>query len=245
MSAPLAQNERELQRRFIGLGRQLNEELSFRDRRLRFAKRQTRRNIVEWQLGQSVIPGSEALPHKTACAIANSANGDAAVHLAYSEYWMNVGKRDRLRFRSSWMRFVIASANFEHSAMQLRLEWEARWDNGEGEFEFPGRGAAHPHWQIDLNTLRSDRTTNPEIAINLEDVQPTEEIDLSADSNPKSHPSAWFHKLHLPVRAMWHVKPCVMPEVVEMQQHEPTGVEELDNWVMSAVRYVRHEFSIY
>ena len=143
------------------------------------------------------------------------------------------------------MRFVIASTAFEHSAMQLRLEWEARWENHDGRFEFPGRGAAHPHWQVDSHVLLGDRSMGAEMTINLEDAQPTEEIDLSRNSSVTSHPSRWFHKLHLPVRAMWHERPCVMPGEVETQQHEPRGVDEIDNWVISAIRYVRHEFSTY
>ena len=158
MSAPFAREERALRSRFRVLGQRLNEELSFRDQRLRFASSQTRRNIVEWRLDALAKLGSHPLPHKTACAIAKSADGAAAIHLAYSEHWVNVGKRDRLRFRSSRMRFVIASTAFEHSAMQLRLEWEARWENHDGRFEFPGRGAAHPHWQVDSHVLLGDRS---------------------------------------------------------------------------------------
>lgn len=244
MSAPFARKEREIESRFRDLGHRLNEELKFRDQRLRFTRRQTRRSVVEWHLDQAAHRGSEMLPHRTACAIAESANG-AALYLAYSEHWMHVGKRDLFRFRSSWMRLVIASMGLERGAIQLRLEWEARWQNREGGFEFPGHGAAHPHWQIDLDALASHSTTSLETVIDLENTQPSETIDLGAQYTPTRHPSRWFHKLHLPARAMWHEQPCVMPDKVETQQHEPKGFGDIDNWVMSAIRYLRYEFSSY
>lgn len=244
MSAPFVREERSVQRRLRALGQRLNRELKFRDQRLIFLQQPTRHGIVQWRLDRRAQRVTETTPHDTACAIAQSANG-AGIHLAYSEHWVHVGKGNRLRFRSSWMRFVVASAGLGPSGIQLRLEWDARRQNREGGFDFPGHGAAHPHWQIDLHAPASYSTTSSETVVDLETSQPTETIDLAAQDIPTSEPSRWFHKLHLPARTMWHERACGMPNYVDMHQHQPSGCRHIDNWVISAIRYMRHEFSAY
>jgi hypothetical protein len=83
------------------------------------------------------------------------------------------------------------------------------------------------------------------------DLEPNvEEIDLTVAavaSQPAriSATLAGFHHLHLPARAMWHEFLCVMPEYAVPQQHTPQSDTELDSWLISALRYLKHEFENY
>ena len=90
------------------------------------------------------------------------------------------------------------------------------------------------------------------IEIDLEPV--TEEVDLGDDGAvvvaPPPPPRvsatlAGFHHLHLPARTMWHDLLCVMPDVATPQQHTPESEEQIDRWVVSALRYLRSEFQTY
>lgn len=250
MSRPLTLTDQKLGTRFRALGQRFNQELRFRDQRLQFSSRADRRNVMIWLLRNSALSDPTS-PPGTACSITTSANEDAAVHLAYTEHWVNRGRRAGFRFESSNLRFVITSVDGRGEALQFRLEWAGRREDGSGGLVFSGQGAAHPHWQIDLHELGNDEGVTKEILIDLAEANPVEEIDLHslAPERPerprRSPPLRWFHKLHLPARAMWHERPYAMPDDAESQQHEPAKIEEIDNWVLSAIRYVRHEFSTY
>ena len=244
MSTPLTKQERDLHSRFRRLGQRLNDEFGYRGRWLGFSTRQDRRDTVVWRLECSRQP-EDTNPPRTACAIAKSENHATTIHLGYSEQWVHLGKRNNLRFKSSNMRFVIASTQREGDTVEFRLEWAARWKNSLGAFEFPGKGAAHPHWQMDLQSATIDGASTTEISIDLSERYVVEDVDLNAPAYDRCKPARWFHKLHLPARAMWHEKPCTIPDEVEGQQHEPKTVDELDNWTISAIRYIQHEFYAY
>ncbi|MCP6105460.1 hypothetical protein NL392_33480, partial [Klebsiella pneumoniae] len=77
------------------------------------------------------------------------------------------------------------------------------------------------------------------------DLEPAaEEIDLDAGELMTAPPAktrisatlAGFHHLHLPARTMWHDLLCVMPDMAVPQQHTPTSEDEIDRWVISALR---------
>ena len=246
----LTETDQKLRTRFRGLGQRFNEELRFRDQRLHFLIRRDRRNVVVWLLRSSSALNAMA-PPGTACVITASGNDEAVIYLAYSEHWVNAGRKEGYRFESSNLRFVVASADHMGEIVQFRLEWAARWDDGSGTLVFPGLGAAHPHWQIDLDKMHLERGVAREIAIDLAPEVSAQEIDLFApepgrlEFTERSPHVRWFHKLHLPARAMWHETPCAMPHQTESHQHEPSTVGQIDDWVLSAVRYLRHEFSIY
>ena len=250
MGEPLTETDNKLQTRFRGLGQRFNEELRFRDQRLHFSSRPDRRNVVVWLLRSSSVLNAMA-PPGTACVITTSGNDEAVIYLAYNEHWVNAGRKVGYRFESSNLRFVIASADYMGEIVQFRLEWAARWDDGSGTLVFPGHGAGHPHWQIDLDKIHADRGVAREISIDLTPEMSALEIDLLAPERERlaytewSPHVRWFHKLHLPARAMWHESPCTMPHQTESHQHEPLTIGQIDDWVLSAIRYLRHEFSNY
>ena len=146
-------------------------------------------------------------------------------------------------------------------AFCFRLEWAGVKTTGSA-IAYPGIGAAHPHWQFDVDSgwlvpaampLRPFNAEEAPIEIDLE--PRVEEIDLGvaapADEGAAPSPTgisatlAGFHRLHLPARAMWHEVQCSMPEVPAPQQHTPGSEVEIDNWLVSALRYLKHEFETY
>ena len=245
----LTHTERALGSRFAALARRLNDDLGFRDQRLQFAKRSDRRGRVAWLLRSSVRVRGPS-PLNSVCVIAESQNDEVSMHLSYSETWV-YSSRDRLSFECSNLGFIIVSTSAGMEILPLRLEWAGRWQDASGRIVFPGQGAAHPHWQIDLEELVRHDVVGTEVSIDMPAHQTIEEIDLDGtladrpESTYRRGGLSWVHRVHLPVRAMWHEQPCVIPNDTASHQHEPATVGEIDNWVLSAVRYLRHEFVTY
>ena len=152
MSQPLTRTEQQLQNRYLALANRLNQDLGFKDGRLRFAKRSTRSDSVAYLL-QTSARTEQGLPADSVCTIGLSGRYPVSMHLA---------------------------------------------------------SYAEPR------------------------VSPYRKGFLS-----------WVHRVHLPVRAMWHAQVCAMPNDAASHQHEPTTVDEVDSWILSAVRYLRHEFDTY
>jgi hypothetical protein len=122
-------------------------------------------------------------------------------------------------------------------------------------------GSAHPHWHFDVDADLAERPMSGEdvgeevaIEINLE--PSPEEVDLDDDANGQNsvistsqHQLAStlsrFHHVYLPARTMWHDLLCEMPGNATAQQHTPASEEEIDRWVISALRYLKSEFQTY
>ena len=253
MTNELTATEGKLDTRFRSLMQRLNGEFGFQDQRLTFTKRSHRFGYTNWELRRPPTKCGVP-PPGDAFAVSMEVGGQLVLRLAYDERWANTGPRKQLRFESSNFQFVVPSADAGvdvPNVLQFRLEWSGRQKQNSGEFQFPGVGSAHPHWHIDVSELGRDDAEKNEIEIQLPSSTPSESIDLVQATKPDQTALAptgsqhWFRRLHLPARAMWHETPCLMPDEVVSQQHQPASVEEIDNWVISSVRYVCHEFSIY
>lgn len=127
-----------------------------------------------------------------------------------------------------------------------------------GVIGYPGSGAAHPHWQFDVDAGWIDPMPEPdgaeqaidiELEPRLEEIDLLDEVDALVVAAPPprrlSATLAGFHHLHLPARTMWHELLCEMPDVATPHQHTPRHEDEVDRWVVSALRYVRSEFQGY
>jgi hypothetical protein len=257
MSRPLTRAVRVVEHRFRLLEQTLNDELGFHDQRLRFAKLQQRRGTITWRLGnQHNDANGIAVPTGTAANFADAANDESILYFGYNEEWQNVGIREQIEFVSSNLRFVIAGVE-NLPDLRFRLEWAGAKTEG-GTVRYPGVGAAHPHWQFDVDSGWIDpivalapRADEAAIEIDLE--PGVEDIDLAPVAAVPVRPSAprisatlaGFHHLHLPARAMWHELQCIMPDVAGPQQHTPQSEDEVGRWLISALRYLRHEFELY
>ena len=106
---------------------------------------------------------------------------------------------------------------------------------------------------IDAAKIELDRRGEKYAATNeLESTEQDVDLELGFETKPivvttLGSPGTipWFHRLHLPARAMWADQLCQMPDEAGPQQHEPSSSTEVDNWLVSAIRYMRHEFSQY
>lgn len=257
MSRPLVRSEPTIERRMRRLEQTLNDELGFRDQRLRFSKTANRNGPTTWILRN---PTNEAagriLPQGSAAELATATGDDSILYFGYNEQWQPARGRDNIEFAASNLRFVISGVE-SMPDLRFRLEWAGAKTEG-GVIGYPGKGAAHPHWQFDVDAGWLDNSTlaagaGQPIEIDLEPETEVEEIDLDdgeaiAAAIPRPRITATlagFHRLHLPARSMWHDRLCVMPELATPQQHTPTSEDEIDRWVVSALRYLRSEFQSY
>ena len=249
MDRPLILTGRQSLMRCLQLASRLNTELGFQDKRLRFSSRVTRGDILTLRLESSVLrdPG---WPTDSACTLYLSGSNPISMHLSYSEDWM-FSSRSKFRFTSSNLRFVIALDN-DSGSLPLRLEWAGPRDNGSGRLEYPGQGgSAHPHWHIDLQELMTYEPGTQEVTVDVKQRDTIESIDLGATDVEsvvpvyRTGPLNWISKIHLPARALWHERPYEIQGDAEGHQHKPVTVDELDNWILSAIRYLVAEFEAY
>ena len=257
VNRPLVRAQPTIESRLRRLEQKLNDELGFRDQRLRFRKTASRNGPITWVLrNQSNEAAGLTLPKGSAAELAPATNDESILYFSYNEQWQPARGRGQIEFASSNLRFVISGVEAIPD-LQFRLEW-AGIKTERGVIGYPGQGAAHPHWQFDvdadwLDPSPSAADAGEPIEIDLEPKAEVEEIDLEdADmiAGATLRPSitatlAGFHHLHLPARTMWHDLLCVMPDMAEPQQHTPTSHDEIDRWVISALRYLRSEFQTY
>jgi len=261
MSRSLVRSQRVVESRLRILGQRFNAELGFRDQRLHFAKRSMRQGSITWVLiNQNLGSTHTMLPQGSVAELASAGSDESVLYFGYNEEWQPAQGRDQIEFTSSNLRFVISSVD-DMPVLRFRLEWAGAKTAG-SDIAYPGVGAAHPHWQFDVDSYWQVPAAMPVPALNVEeasfeiDLEPrVEEIDLGTSAAadalvPRSPPSitatlASFHRLHLPARAMWHELECIMPEVAAPQQHTPQSEIEIDNWLISALRYLKHEFETY
>jgi hypothetical protein len=186
--------------------------------------------------------------------LAPAADDESILYFGYNEEWQPTRGRDQLEFVSCNLRFVVAGVE-DIPNLGFRLEWAGAKTVG-GAVSYPGVGAAHPHWQFDVDAswigqvVEVGEGVREAVDIELEPV--AEEVDLDEGRDVMLVPSprisatlAGFHRLHLPARTMWHELLCVMPDEATPQQHTPESEEQLDNWVVSALRYLKSEFQSY
>lgn len=238
-----------LDSRFRKLAKSINDELGFRDQRLRFSSVAARNGTTTWRLRNTHELEGHAVA-EIASQLATAPGDASALSFAYNEEWQRTNNTEKLQFKASNLRFVIANDDVEIPSLQFRLEWAGCQQDG-SSIHYPGKGAAHPHWQFDVEEGWFAESNSEEIEIQLE---PDDEeiVDISLDddqirASPRrlSSTLSSFHRLHLPARAMWHDAMCAMPDNPAPQQHSPTDMNEIDRWLVSALRYIGHEFEAY
>jgi hypothetical protein len=258
MSGPLVRAQGTVDVRLRRLEQRLNDEVGFRDQRLRFTKHAMRSGPTTWVLRNGQIDAAGiVLPQGAVAELAAAANDESILYFGYNEEWQPARGRDQIEFVSSNLCFVVAGVE-EMPHLRFRLEWAGAKTEG-GIVRYPGTGAAHPHWQFDVDAgwihpapPTSDGAEVEAVDIDLEPV--TEEVDLDENGGSGVAPPplprvsatlAGFHHLHLPVRSMWHDLLCEMPGVATPHQHTPESEEQIDRWVISALRYLKSEFQSY
>lgn len=258
VSESLILARRVVEGRMRRLHQKINDELGFHDQRLRFQELSMRQGAAVWSLrNQNNDALGETLPRDCVAALALASDAQSTLFFAYNEEWQLGRRKDQVEFVSSNLRFAISGDDAPD--LQFRLEW-AGAKTTDDAISFPGRGAAHPHWQFDVDnawfgsSAGAVSRSRASVAILEIDLEPeVEAIDLVAPEvatgdvlhGQINSALSGFHRLHLPVRALWHESMCEMPEFAEPQQHTPKSETEIDNWMLSSLRYLKHEFETY
>lgn len=99
MSRPLVRAQPTIERCLRRLEQKLNDELGFRDQRLRFTKIASRNGPTTWTLRN---PTDEAagliLPQGSAAELAPAADDESILYFGYNEQWQPARGRDILPF---------------------------------------------------------------------------------------------------------------------------------------------------
>jgi hypothetical protein len=259
MKGPLVRAQRVVETRLLRLGQKLNAELGYRDQRLLFKKRPMRQGPITWVLRNRLNDAAGVvLPQGSVAELAPAGDDESILYFDYNEQWQPARARDHIEFVSSNLRFVIGGVEAMPD-LQFRLEWAGAKTEG-GTVAYPGVGAAHPHWQFDVDygwigagSMRALVHSAEGATIEVDLESEMEEIDLPTAPDIAVEPTptrisatlAGFHHIHLPARALWHELECTMPEVALPQQHTPQSEAEIDRWLISALRYLKHEFELY
>lgn len=254
MSRPLVRAQPTIESRLRRFEQKLNDELGLRNQQLRFKKTAARSGPTTWALhNQTNEAAGLVLPQDSAAELAPATDDESILYFGYNEQWQPARGRNQIEFKSSNLRFVISGVE-KMPDLRFRLEW-AGANTERGVIGYPGQGAAHPHWQFDVDSGWFDSAasapSDEPIEIDLESA--AEEVDLDDGAVISAAPAqtgisatlASFHRLHLPARTTWHDLLCVMPDMAGPQQHTPTSEDEIDRWVISALRYLRSEFQAY
>jgi hypothetical protein len=258
MNRPLVLARQVVESRLRRLTQKLNDELGYRDQRLHFLSRPMRSGPITWRLqNNQLVTAGIVMPRGTVAELAAAKNDESVLYFGYNEEWQPARGRDHLEFVSCNLQFVIAGVE-DIPNLRFRLEWAGLKTEG-STVRYPGVGAAHPHWQFDVDAGWFDR--EPPAAEGIEEefvkisLEPiVENVDFGDDRGngggviapPRvSATLAGFHRLHLPARTMWHELQCDMPHVATPQQHTPGSKDQIDRWVISALHYLKSEFQTY
>lgn len=167
--------------------------------------------------------------------------------IALHECWVAEGRR-KARFKDCGVR--IYTGEMDQEPVQfLRLEWVAPVSGADGEPEYHGGRAGHPHWHIDRTGLVDAQREALALISLLEPLD--EEVELeefTAQTTPSDRPSesavqdfTWISSLHLPAQSMWALQGWDGRSVPAPHQSEPNTLKELTSWWTGALRYIASE----
>lgn len=257
----------QLKSRFRRLGQTLSRELRLRNEFVvQFESTDSRHGRIIWNLkrGEHTEDAESDRGRDVVICLAFS-GGETGLWFGMSEEWRRSGK-EKMSFSESRLRFYVTQgigARPDQGTV-LRLEWKDRDLTQSGKLAFPGSGAAHPHWQFDDPTeqIAESIATElmPPVETEKETIDLTEELlseepvePVEARSPPGEVPVTlpatryqWFHKIHFAARAEWANHECDLDDEEQPQHaHSPIEIDEIDRWIISPLRYVRHEFNKY
>ncbi|MBI2262548.1 MAG: hypothetical protein HYU62_12895 [Caulobacterales bacterium] len=250
--------QRALEGRMRALGQKLTAEAQAGPNVI-LTSRKLSRGSVAWSVQGSaytklVWTGRD---HEHAIIVAQSVAG-VSLMVGFTEEWITTGQN--CIFYETRLRFYICENGEGGGPPAFRLEWSG-YDENAGDFVFPGAGAGHPHWQFGLGGRDPFREVEAEqadeIAAELgqmavddtalllkEDAGP----DQASDSGEELRLRSLWKRLHFPANAAWATTiwdPVSDPAGTKSHAWSPISPDHIDNWVISAVRYVANEFGKY
>jgi hypothetical protein len=191
--------------------------------------------------------------------------------MSHKRYWLSVSllwdptaerRRERMLIYRSSQVTVYQARYAETEALQLvRAEWTGKRLTAKEECEFDSEGAGHPHWHVDaVSVVREHLKKEREAQIEHQRIRDTlmreaaaerEYIDfdelLQATSpserrSPLDELDDTLSSLHLAQCAAWYR--CAwdgLPNTISAHAHNPNTVDEVVDWILSTVTYLKHE----
>lgn len=218
--------------------------------------RNLNRGSVAWSIQASgyTRPGTTGRDIESTVIIAQNRAG-ATLLVGFTEEWIcNAGT---CTFYETRLRFYVDIGDGKVGPPAFRLEWSG-FDESSGQFVPPGSGAGHPHWQFGVDALDASPSgeTADEIASELLQVATDDTallLDGEAPAITEPAPSsaklrAFWKRMHFPSNAAWATTiwdPANDPAGVKSHAWSPSSSDDIDNWVISAIRYVQSEFGNY
>jgi hypothetical protein len=119
----------------------------------------------------------------------------------------------------------------------LRLEWDGVDESG----AFEAKVAAHPHWQTDQWLAGYDQSRGTLTKLLTQGEGPREFALNEEIAAPP--PVRWVRAVHLAAAARWADEPWKGEEDCSMHARPPKNVTEIENWSLSALRYIARQFT--
>lgn len=205
----------------------------------------------------SDLPGSPALDYglveggKSLTAIDDRGTQQPVVHflssvqqhllLALNFSWWQASNAARFQQVQvlvfiAWGDANVARTTEGNRRQLLRLEWEGV--NQAGVFD--SKTAAQPHWHTDQWLAGYDRERS-QAAARLSLREGLHEFEAHAESNAPPN-VRWMRSVHLAAAARWADIPWTSQNDCSMHAKAPENLQNVENWTLSAIRYVSHEF---
>ena len=215
--------------------------------------RRLNRGSVAWSLQGSAytLPAYTGRDQEYAVVLTQKSSG-AKLLIGFTEEWICTAAS--CIFYETRLRFYIDIGEGEIGPPIFRLEWSGYDENG-GQFLLPGSGAGHPHWQFGIDALDIDSGGETADEIEVELNQSTvDDTALLLDAGPAESAysgeklRSFWKRMHFPANATWAAAmwdPDDDPQGTKSHATSPSNAGDIDNWVVSAIRYVRNEFENY
>lgn len=179
-------------------------------------------------------------------------------------YWMSLRqswvesanpRRNRLVYHTTGMTVFFGEERTDEKTQLFRAEWPGLRERVDGSVEFEAPGAGHPHWQFDayqhhLRERREEKQRREELDNLLREGQPELEDfgDLIAPDTPTDKESELvahmqrLTKIHFASSTRW-AENRWNDEVSNVESHaqSPANLEEVFNWIVSTISYIRQE----
>lgn len=164
------------------------------------------------------------------------------------ELWRRVSKY-RVEFSDCGLRVYLGTRD-EAAAQIMRLEWVAPLADADGQLQYPGSHAGHPHWQIDRAALvaPSDALTSLKL-VGSGEPEPSALETFGAEPTLTEPVRArdywWIQRMHFPAHAGWMEHEWDGSTLPGPHQCEPLSLNALAWWWAGALRYVCAELGKY
>lgn len=179
---------------------------------------------------------------ETVLGLAIPSESERRYWIGIHEAWKWATKRE-VTFLDCGVR-VYYGQSAEDAVQFLRLEWTAPDVLPDGQLEFKGGHAAHPHWHVDSSALAGEAEYYRFLEEATADLPLVEEFSSETTSPTQRRAERgfpWLKKVHLAAQAGWMSSPWATLGQQGPHQHPPADVVSLTQWWSGALLYIDAE----